>query len=69
MSMARTVVKIYLDLNGFEAKGAENGRVYSMHNEGVELDLTDTSAAQTGKIASWGKQEDHSLTLWVKMVP
>ena len=69
MSMARTVVKIYLDLNGFEVKGAENGRVYSMHNEGVELDLTDTSAAQTGKIASWGKQEDHSLTLWVKMVP
>ena len=59
-------VKIYLDLNGYEAKGNENTRVYSMHNPGVELDLTDTSAAQTGKISSWGKQTDHSLTLWVK---
>jgi len=59
-------VKIALDLNGFEVKNKENTRMYSMHNEGVEMILTDTSANQTGKLTARGTHSDHSLTLWVR---
>lgn len=58
-------VKVVLDLNGYEAWGKENTRVYSIHKAGASLILTDTSAAQSGKLVSWGTHKDHSLTMWV----
>ena len=60
-------VNVVLDLNGFEAWGKENTRVYSIHKAGASLVLTDTSPVQTGKIISHGTHTDHSLTMWVYM--
>ena len=61
----QTDTKICLDLNGKRVDGAENTRVFSMHNSGTELAIMDTSEGKTGVMAAHGTSAQ-GLVVWVR---
>lgn len=59
--------KICLDLYGHTVYGANNARIYSLHNPGVELAVMDTGAAADGALIAQGSEcAAQGTVLWAR---
>lgn len=59
--------KICLDLYGHTVYGANNARIYSLHNPGVELAVMDTSEAADGALIAQGSEcAAQGTVLWAR---
>ena len=57
---------IAIDLNGGVIQGQKNYRIYSLHNLGTHLAITDSSEAKTGALKPMGQGSSQGNAVWTR---
>ena len=57
---------IAIDLNGGIIEGQKNYRIYSLHNLGTHLAITDSSEAKTGALKPMGQGSSQGNAVWTR---
>ncbi len=58
-------VKLCLDLNGYQIKGASGERVYNTYSGNIDFTITDSSPSKTGRIVAQGDSIQNGGVLWI----